>query len=73
MVGSSTAELRTPVFNGENYDFWSIRMKTIMKSHGLWDLVENGFDGPDPKNENEKIEYVDKKERDRWSGEAYDD
>ncbi|BBG92635.1 hypothetical protein Prudu_000428, partial [Prunus dulcis] len=35
---SSTSELRTPVFNGENYEFWSIRMKTILKSHGLWDL-----------------------------------
>ncbi|KAI5348005.1 hypothetical protein L3X38_000892 [Prunus dulcis] len=44
-----TAELRTPVFNGENYEFWSIRMKTILKSHGLWDLVENGFDVSDPK------------------------
>ncbi|CAL9012706.1 unnamed protein product [Prunus brigantina] len=49
MAGSSTAELRTPIFNGENYEFWSIRMKTILKSHGLWDLVENGFDVSDPK------------------------
>ncbi|XP_034227562.1 uncharacterized protein LOC117636942 [Prunus dulcis] len=43
MAGSSSSELRTPVFNGENYEFWSIRMKTILKSHGLWDLVENGL------------------------------
>ncbi|KAI5351827.1 hypothetical protein L3X38_004718 [Prunus dulcis] len=48
MAGSSSSELRTLVFNGENYEFWSIRMKTIMKSHGLWDLVENGFDASDP-------------------------
>jgi gag-polypeptide of LTR copia-type len=31
-----------PVFKGENYEFWSIKMKTIFKSHGLWDLVETG-------------------------------
>ncbi|VVA19878.1 PREDICTED: DUF4219 domain-containing [Prunus dulcis] len=51
--GSGTVELRTPVFNGENYEFWSIRMKIILKSHGLWDLVEHGFDASDPKKEKE--------------------
>ncbi|XP_020410816.1 uncharacterized protein LOC109946681 [Prunus persica] len=56
MAGSSTAELHTPVFNGENYEFWSIRIKTILKSHGLWDLVENGFDTSDPKKGKEKEE-----------------
>ncbi|KAI5348115.1 hypothetical protein L3X38_001002 [Prunus dulcis] len=39
VAGSSTSELRTLVFNGENYEFWSILMKTILKSHGLWDLL----------------------------------
>ncbi|CAL9023657.1 unnamed protein product [Prunus brigantina] len=54
MAGSGAAELRTPVFNGENYEFWSIRMKTILKSHGLWDLVENGFNDSDMKKEKEE-------------------
>ncbi|KAM1223481.1 hypothetical protein PS2_042180 [Malus domestica] len=58
MAGSGTAELRTPVFNGENYEFWSIRMKNILKSHGLWDLVENGFDASNPKKEKKKIEDI---------------
>ncbi|KAD6453308.1 hypothetical protein E3N88_08013 [Mikania micrantha] len=31
-----------PIFKGEGYDFWSIRMKTILRSRDLWDLVENG-------------------------------
>ncbi|CAL9010602.1 unnamed protein product, partial [Prunus brigantina] len=53
MAGSSTSELRTPIFNGENYEFWSIRMKTILKSHGLWDLVENGLNVSDLKEEKE--------------------
>ncbi|KAI5334369.1 hypothetical protein L3X38_024502 [Prunus dulcis] len=51
--GSSTSELRTPGFNGDNYEFWSIRMKTILKSHGLWDLVEHGCNDPDSKKEKE--------------------
>ena len=49
MAGSGTVELRAPVFNGENYEFWRIRMTTILKSYGLWELVENGFEPPDPK------------------------
>ncbi|XP_078149674.1 uncharacterized protein LOC144544991 [Carex rostrata] len=37
-----------PLFKGENYEFWSIKMKTLFKSHGLWDLVETGVptEGP---------------------------
>ena len=36
-----------PVFNGEKYEFWSIKMKTLFKSQDLWDLVENGYSEPD--------------------------
>ncbi|KAI5336306.1 hypothetical protein L3X38_015573 [Prunus dulcis] len=60
MAGSGAAELRTPVFNGENYEFWSIRMKTILKSHGLWDLVENGLDDSGMKNEKEEAAETEK-------------
>ncbi|XP_047270573.1 uncharacterized protein LOC124899655 [Capsicum annuum] len=35
------------IFSGESYEFWSIRMRTILKSQNLWDLVENGFANPD--------------------------
>ncbi|XP_068340488.1 uncharacterized protein [Pyrus communis] len=49
MVGSSTTKLRAPVFNGENYEFWRIRMMTILKLYGMWELVENGFEPPNQK------------------------
>ncbi|KAM1045639.1 hypothetical protein PS1_036910 [Malus domestica] len=49
MAGSGNVELRAQVFNGENYELWSIRMKIILKSHGLWELVENGFEPSDLK------------------------
>ncbi|KAK3001640.1 hypothetical protein RJ639_021269 [Escallonia herrerae] len=29
-----------PIFKGEGYEFWSIRMRTLLKSQDLWDLVE---------------------------------
>ncbi|KAI5328020.1 hypothetical protein L3X38_027416 [Prunus dulcis] len=46
MSGSGGGELRAPIFNGENFDFWQIKMKTIFRSHELWDLVENGYKTP---------------------------
>ncbi|KAI5348361.1 hypothetical protein L3X38_001248 [Prunus dulcis] len=60
MAGSGAAELRTPVFNGENYEFCSIRMKTILKSHGLWDLVENGLNDSNMKKEKEEAADTEK-------------
>ncbi|XP_076907607.1 uncharacterized protein LOC143564114 [Bidens hawaiensis] len=32
------------VFKGEGYEYWSIRMKTILRSRDLWDLVQEGTD-----------------------------
>ncbi|XP_039131873.1 uncharacterized protein LOC120268618 [Dioscorea cayenensis subsp. rotundata] len=32
-----------PVFKGEEYGRWSLRMKTVFQSQELWDLVENGM------------------------------
>jgi hypothetical protein len=44
-----------PLFKRENYEFWSIKMVTLFKSQGLWDLVNNGVPDPDPnQQENEK-------------------
>jgi hypothetical protein len=43
--GSSSSQ-NMPMFNGVNYHFWRIKMKTLFLSYDLWDLVENGFDDP---------------------------
>ncbi|KAL1213173.1 Retrovirus-related Pol polyprotein from transposon RE2 [Cardamine amara subsp. amara] len=32
----------TPIFNGENYGFWRIKMKTIFQTKKLWEIVEGG-------------------------------
>ncbi|CAL2240953.1 unnamed protein product [Prunus armeniaca] len=34
-------EVRTPIFYGENYEFWRIKMTTIFKSLGLWMKLRN--------------------------------
>ncbi|XP_074324289.1 uncharacterized protein LOC141704917 [Apium graveolens] len=33
-----------PIFNGENYDYWSLKMKTLFQSQDLWDLVKREYD-----------------------------
>ncbi|XP_050108897.1 uncharacterized protein LOC126587858 [Malus sylvestris] len=54
MSGSGSSEMRTPIFSGENYEFWRIKMVTIFKSHGLWNLVEKGVKTSDSKKKKKK-------------------
>lgn len=52
MASSSNSTLNIqqpsiPIFEGENYDFWCIKMKTLFISQDVWDLVQNGYDEPE--------------------------
>ncbi|XP_050156228.1 uncharacterized protein LOC126630126 [Malus sylvestris] len=69
MAGSGGSDLRAPIFNGDNYEFWKIRMRTIFKSHGIGDLVEKGFEiseskdkkiGDEGSSESERVSLSDK-------------
>ncbi|KAL7092450.1 hypothetical protein ACP275_12G165300 [Erythranthe tilingii] len=42
-MASSGVSQPLPIFDGENYDFWSIKMKTLFLSLDLWDLIEKGL------------------------------
>ncbi|KAA0059767.1 DUF4219 domain-containing protein [Cucumis melo var. makuwa] len=44
-----TAQPLIPIFKGEGYEFWSIRIKTLLRSQDLWNLVEQGYADPDDK------------------------
>ena len=35
-----------PIFDGEKYDFWSIKMVIILKTRKLWSVVEEGVAAP---------------------------
>ncbi|CAL2228355.1 unnamed protein product [Prunus armeniaca] len=59
MAGSRGGELKAPIFNGENFDFWQIKLKTIFRSHDLWDIVENGY--KTPKKEEEELTKAERK------------
>ncbi|XP_078158813.1 putative disease resistance protein RGA1 [Carex rostrata] len=36
------AQSTVPIFAGENYDMWKIKMRTLLLSQGLWDIVVKG-------------------------------
>ena len=40
----SSSQPLMPIFKGDKYHFWSLKMKPMFKS---WDLVENGYIGRD--------------------------
>ncbi|XP_059650473.1 uncharacterized protein LOC132296279 [Cornus florida] len=40
-------QLALPIFYGENYDFWYVKMKTIFLSYDLWDYVADEYDEPE--------------------------
>ncbi|KAD4888061.1 hypothetical protein E3N88_20134 [Mikania micrantha] len=44
---SSLALPPLPVFKGDGYQFWSIRMKTILMSQDLWEFVNTGYNEED--------------------------
>ena len=43
---SSPTQSQILQFNGNNYEYWRIKMKNLFFSQELWDLVENGFTKP---------------------------
>ncbi|KAL0325491.1 UNVERIFIED_CONTAM: hypothetical protein Sradi_5118400 [Sesamum radiatum] len=44
-AGSSPSLI--PFFDGEDYEYWKIKMRTFLKAEGLWTLVEKGFNEPE--------------------------
>lgn len=47
MKGSNSSELKAPMFNGENHDFWRIRTTTIFNSYDLYEMVQYGYELPE--------------------------
>lgn len=46
-----------PIFKGEKYHLWSIKMQTMFQSQELWDIVESGHEEPEepPEVPNKKL------------------
>lgn len=35
-------EKQIPVFDGDDHEIWSIKMRTLLMARDLWDVVERG-------------------------------
>jgi hypothetical protein len=44
---SSSWSIQPPTLVGSNYDFWSVKVKSILQGQGCWDCVETRFIEPD--------------------------
>ena len=36
-----------PIFDGDDYDYWKIKIRTVLRAEGLWNIVEKGFAEPE--------------------------
>ena len=46
-INVNWSNVQVLIFSGENYDFWSIKMKTLFVSIDLWEMVESGYEIPE--------------------------
>ncbi|XP_022887734.1 uncharacterized protein LOC111403452 [Olea europaea var. sylvestris] len=47
MADAFRSSIPIPTFNGDNYDFLSIKIKTYFCAQNLWDVVNDGYTNPD--------------------------
>ncbi|KAH0746244.1 hypothetical protein KY285_007901 [Solanum tuberosum] len=45
--GVDSSVVLTPFFDGTDFEYWKIRMRTHLKAEGLWTIVANGFEEPE--------------------------
>ncbi|KAL0343430.1 UNVERIFIED_CONTAM: hypothetical protein Sangu_1230400 [Sesamum angustifolium] len=46
-MSSLAKQISVPIFSGQNYDYWAIKMKTYFQSQKIWELVEEGVTLPE--------------------------
>jgi len=42
----SFSSIAPPVFNGDNYQFWAVRIETYLEALDLWEAVEEDYEIP---------------------------
>lgn len=63
MAGNgATQQALVPVFKGEKYHLWSLKMKTMFRSQEVWDMVENGFEDTNPAEPDQRLRENRKKD-----------
>ena len=45
-MASNSNSIIIPEFDGADYEYWSVRMKTLLTVKGYWDIVVAGYTEP---------------------------
>ncbi|XP_068651551.1 uncharacterized protein [Aristolochia californica] len=67
-MANSVKSFQVPILKNNIYDNWSIKMKTFLGVHDVWDIVENGFSEPEKEDvltQEQKISLKDLRKRDK--------
>ena len=44
--GTQMSILQTPIFLGNNYEYWYLTMKNLFKGQDVWEIAQNGYREP---------------------------
>ncbi|KAL0283628.1 UNVERIFIED_CONTAM: hypothetical protein Sangu_2877900 [Sesamum angustifolium] len=55
-MSSLAKQISVPIFSGQNYDYWAIKMKTYFQSQKLWEIVEEGVTLPEDSSTSSLVE-----------------
>ena len=44
--GSNMSSLQTPIFTGQNYEYWSLTMKALFRGQDVQEIVQNCYAEP---------------------------
>jgi hypothetical protein len=56
-AGTNFSQIAPPIFDGESYDLWAVRMEAYLEALDLWQAVEEDYDVP-PLGENPTMAQI---------------
>lgn len=43
---TNISHVALPIFDGENYDMWTVRMESYLEALDVWEAIEEDYDVP---------------------------
>lgn len=60
------SNVKVPLFEGDNYDFWAVKMEIIFTSFDVLEFIQNGYEEPAPtetEESSQRLEELKKKKK----------